>query len=295
MRRTCVNTVVALALLAAPASGQGFSTAPLSAPSAMPADSLTPTPVQFLTWLRTQDPATFTGREQLIREHLYALIAQSVRQRFAATKATEPPKGDSTLAQLFTWADKFGVLGASDVAKAIGVSSGPAVTPPVTDGFQLTFSPTPAAFSLSTEYGKWMVRFPYFFMVGAITRQRLANSIENDVATLSTLTAANSEPRGGASQGTILILSAQTPDLPSYVAFWLQQLQVAPTDTVSNPVPQATRSYRRFDQGSGLWKEVVALKIPSGSLIVVYIGLDGTYQVNRPHFLDLLKSLQVRQ
>lgn len=132
-------------------------------------------------------------------------------------------------------------------------------------------------------------------MVGAITRQRLANGVENDVAMVSTLTAANSEPRGGASQGTILILSAQTPDLPSYVAFWLQHLRMAPTDTVSNPVPQATRSYRRFDQASGLWTEVVALKVPSGSLLVVYSGSDGTYQVNRPHFLDLLKSLRVRQ
>jgi len=114
--------------------------------------------------------------------------------------------------------------------------------------------------------------------------QRLANGIENDVATLSTLTAANNEPQGGASKATILILSAQTPDLPAYVAFWLEQLQVAPTDTVSNLVPQATRTYRRFDTASGLWKEVVALKIPSGSMIVAYIGLDGTYQVNRPHF-----------
>jgi hypothetical protein len=296
MPRQCnYMAVAAFVLFAAPASGQGFSTAPLSAPSAMPADSLAPTPLQFLDWLRRQDPATFTSRAQLIREHLYALIAQSVKQRFAATQATEPLKGDSTLAQLFARADQFGVPGASEVANAIGASSTPAATPPVTDGFQLTFSPSLASFALATENGKWMVSFPYFFMVGSTTRQRMANGTENDVATLSTLTGANSEPRGGASQGTILILSAQTPDLPSYVAFWLQQLQVAQTDTVANPVPQATRSYRRFDRASGLWKEVVSLKIPSGSLIVAYIGLDGTYQVNRPHFLDLLKSLRVRR
>jgi len=284
--------LVALALLATPADGQGFSTLPLSAPSAMPRDSLPATPLGFVDWLRTRNPATFTGREQLIREHLYALIAQAVKQRFASTQTTEPATGDSALVQLFEWADRFGVHGASDVAKAIGTKPVPPVTPQLTDGFQLTYS-TPA-FSLATDNGKWMVRFPYFFMVGDITRQRLANGIENDVATLSTLTAANSEPRGGASQATILILSAQTPDLPSYVAFWLQQLQVAPTDTVSNPVPQATRAYRRFDTASGLWKEVVALQIPSGSMIVAYIGLDGTYQVNRPHFLDVLRSLRVR-
>jgi hypothetical protein len=238
------------------------------------------------------NPAAFTGREQVIREHLYALVAQAVKQRFASIQATEPPTGDSALAQFFEWADRFGVHGASNVAQAIGTEPAPAVTPQLTDGFHLTYA-TPS-FSLATDNGKWMVRFPYYFMVGDITRQRLANGIENDVATLSTLTAANSEPRGGASQATILILSAQTPDLPSYVAFWLQQLQVAPTDTVPNPVPQATRTYRRFDTESGLWKEVVALKIPSGSMIVAYIGLDGTYQVNRPHFLDVLRSLRVR-
>ena len=94
MGRRCTSAAVAaFALLSAPARGQGFSTAPLSAPAAMPANSLAPTAVQFLGWLRTQDPATVTGREQLIREHLYALIAQSVRQRFAAPKQLSCRKG----------------------------------------------------------------------------------------------------------------------------------------------------------------------------------------------------------
>jgi len=87
--------LAAVALLATPADGQGFSTSPMSAPPAMPRDSLPATPLGFLDWLRTRNPATFTGREQLIREHLYALIAQLVKQRFASTQTTEPAKGDS--------------------------------------------------------------------------------------------------------------------------------------------------------------------------------------------------------
>lgn len=293
--RHLLAVVAAFAPVAVPgtANGQAFSTAPLSAPAAMPADSLPVTSPAFLDWLRTQDPSSLTGREQQVREHLYALIGSAVKQRFASTQATDVPKGDSTLAQLFSWADRFGVPGASDVAVAIGAGPTSATTSHTAAGFELSYSGS--HFVLAAEHGKWMVRFPYYFMIGTITRQALANGIENDVASLSTLTAPNDSRRGGASQATILILSAQTADLASHVAFWLQQLQVSATDTMANPIAQATRSYRRFDARSGMWKEVVALKIPSGSMIVAYIGLDGTYQANRPHFLDLLSSLRVRQ
>jgi hypothetical protein len=259
----------------------------------MPNDSLPGTPHAFLGWLRGQDRRTLAGREQQLREHIYALISEVVKQRFGLTRVTDLPQSDTVLAQLFSSADSFGVPGAGDVAQAIGVFPTQTRTADPGAGFHLTFSAP--MFSLATDSGKWMVRFPYFFMIGTVTRQPLANGMENDVATLSTLTAANSAPLTGASQATILLLSAQTADLPSYVAFWLQQLQMAPTDTVSNPVPQATRSYRRFDPAARLWKELVALRIPSGSMLVAYIGLDGTYQANRAHFLDLLTSLRVSQ
>jgi hypothetical protein len=289
------GVLAACAVLLAPgvALGQGFSTAPLSTPAAMPSDSLPVTARAFLDWLRAQDTATFNTRAQEIREHLYALVGGIVRQRFASAHSTDVPQGDTTLAALFTWADRFGVPGAGEVARAISATAPAAVTPNPEDGFHLSFSAS--AFSLATEHGKWMVRFPYFFMIGAITRQHLANGIDNDVATLSTLTAANSAAVGGASQATILLLSGQTADLPSYVGFWLKQLQISPTDTIATPIPQAMRSYRHFDAASHLWTELVALQIPSGSLVVVYVGLDGTYQTNRPHFLDLLTSLRVHQ
>lgn len=283
------------AVLAVPcvAASQSFSSAPLSSPSAMPSDSLPGTPQAFVEWLRAQDSSALNSQAQQIREHLYALIGEIARRRYASAHTIDLPVGDSALAQLFTWADRFGVPGAGTVALAINPQAPKSVTPDPGDGFQLSFSA--AAFSLATSNGKWMVRFPYFFMIGRTTRQHLANGIDNDVVTLSTLTAANSASVGGASQATILLLSGQTADLPSYAAFWLQQLQLGPADTTANPVPQATRSYRHFDPASHLWTELVALKIPSGSLIAVYIGLDGTYQTNRPHFLDLLSSLRVRQ
>lgn len=289
------GVAVLCAMLSAPrlAACQNFSSAPLSSPSAMPSDSLPGTPQAFLGWLRAQDSSALNSQAQEIREHLYALIGEIARRRYASAHTVDLPVGDSTLAQLFTWADKFGVPGAGTVALAINPKAEKPVTQDPGDGFHLSFSTS--AFSLATDNGKWMVRFPYFFMIGPTTRQHLANGIDNDVVTLSTLTAANSAAVGGASQATILLLSGQTADLPSYAAFWLHQLQLSPGDTTTNPVPQATRSYRHFDPASHLWTELIALKIPSGSLVVVYIGLDGTYQTNRPHFLDLLSSLRVRQ
>jgi hypothetical protein len=290
-----ILSVWAFTALIAPSvtRAQSFSPAPLSVPIAFPRDSLPVTAPAFMDWLTTHGPPGLPGDAQQIREHVYALIAQIIKQRFASTHSLDLPTGDTTLTKLFLWGDRLGVPGAAEVARAIGGDSVAPVTPSPSRDLQLTLAGS--MFSLVAVKGKWMVHFPYFFMVGTLARQKLNNGIENDIAMLSTLTAANSEPLGGASQATIIVVSAQTADLPSYVAFWLQQLQIAPSDTASNPVPRATRSYRIFDPVSRLWKEIVAFTIPSGSLIVAYIGLDGTYQANRPHFLDLLASLRVRE
>jgi hypothetical protein len=286
----CVAVLLLVAAATRPAAGQGFDTLPLTIPVAFPNDSLPHTISEFLVILKHWTPST-QAHDQLLREHLYALIAQVAKERFIRTHATDLPTRDDTLGELFAWAHRLGVPGAIAVARAL--------TPDITDSTPL---PTPtfdlvfaaSSFSLVAQQGRWMAHFPYYFMIGMATRQHLNNGLDDDVATLSTLTAANALGVGGASQATILLASAQTKDAPTFTAFWLVQLGITLADTAPKLVPQAIRAFRAFDAAANLWKELVVLQIPSGSLIVAYVGLDGTYQANRPHFLDLLGSLRVR-
>ena len=289
--------VVAAAIIFAgsfpmPAAAQDFSPTPLSAPTGFPRDSLPQTASGFIPWLELRSSALTPAQAQLVREHLYALISETVKQRFTLTHSGNLPSGDSALAQLFTWAHRLGVPGAGAVATAVLPGSMNAAVPVPTDGFDLAFSAP--AFSLAAREGRWLVRFPYYFMVGTLTHQHLNNGLDNDVAVLSTLTASNAAPIGGASQATILLASAQTTDLPSYAAFWLGLAGLALQDSMASPVPQAIRAFRKFDAATSIWKELVVFQIPSGSLVVVYSGLDGTYQANRPHYLDVVASLRVR-
>lgn len=261
-------------------------------PIALPEDQLPATTSDFLTWVEQRASTITADQAQAIREHLYALIAADVKSRYARTKSQGIPVGDTTLARLYDWAHRLGTPGAAQVANAILPDPSRPPSPVQTDGFDLTF--TPPVFSLAARAGRWMVQFPFYFMPGLLTHQHLKNELENDIAMISTLTARNTSAVGGASQATILIASAPSDDLPAYTAFWLAQFGLTPHDTMPIPVPQATRAYRSFDAATHMWRELVAFQVPSGSLVVALAGLDGTYQANRPHFIDLLSSLRVR-
>ena len=42
-----------------------------------------------------------------------------------------------------------------------------------------------------------------------------------------------------------------------------------------------------------LYTELVHVPTSRGDLAIVYAGLDGTYQANRPHFVDFLRALKL--
>jgi hypothetical protein len=278
-------------LLGIPSSAgcQDYGSQPLLAPVAYPADGLPVDAKEFMEWL---DEAIALPDTFALREHVYAHIAERVKRRYAEAGSVTPDPGDNLLANLFLWSHRFGVPGSGQVASlfdGVPTKSDPGM---VADGFSLTFDPP--SFSLVSNNAGWMVRFPYYFMPGVPVRQRTNNGLVTDIALVSTLTAANDEAVGGASQATILMLSAQTTDVPAFAAFWLASVGLQPQDTTSNPVPNAVKTYRGLVEGSSIWVELVVFEIPSGALLLVYSGLDGTFQTNYPHFVDLLNTLRVR-
>lgn len=287
-----VLTAVAFAtVIAPPVDSQTFDTRPLRSPAAFPANGLPTEASAFMAWLGAQGHTLPEEGVVVAREHLFAIISADVKERARLGTPVLPPTRDSTVALLFQWGHRLGLPGTRLVAQRLGVSPSPADPPALqTTGFTIEFD---SLYTLVAEADGWLVRFPHYFMIGTAARQPLGNGQETSVAVLSTLFAQDSTVRPGASQATILLVSARgsTAEL---AAFWLAQLGLSPSDTVVSPSTSAVRAYRGRDASSKMTKELVVFAPSGRAVLAAYVGLDGTFETNYPHFVDLLRTLRIR-
>lgn len=272
------------------AQAQEFDAAPLSTPATLPADGLPPTASGFTRWLETNARTVPVDRQAAVREHLYALISADVKARHAAGYPTFPPERDSALADLFFWGDRLGVFGAYRVARALDPLR-PRVPPAnlVPPIFEISLDT--GYFTVRSVEQGWSVRFPFYYMLSAATRQRMGQEYEGDVLVLSTLFAPNAPPIGGASQSTILVTAIKTADPDGVIGYWLKTLGVEPRPVADSLAPGGA-TYRGFDSAMLMRKEAVVIRLRQGVMIVSYLGLEGTFQANHPHFLDFLANLR---
>ena len=273
------------------ADAQAYELRPLRAPTAFAVTSMPTEPGPFMSWLGTRANTLSEDGVSAAREQLFAIIAAAVKQRVRSGSPALAPSPDSLVAQLYEWGHRLGLPGARLVALRLGYSPRPSDPAPLeTPGISIRFD---SMYTVVGEADGWMVRFPHYFMIGTASRQLLGNGAETGILVLSTLFAKDATARPGASQATIMLLSAGVP-APEMTAFWLQQLGMTPGDTVANTAHAAVRTYRARDSKTRMTKEMVVFAPAGRTILAVYAGNDGTYETNRPHFLDLLNSLRIR-
>jgi hypothetical protein len=115
----------------------------------------------------------------------------------------------------------------------------------------------------------------------------MPNGVSTEIATLSTLFAPD---RGapGSSQATILIAAAPVADSAEHVGEWVKQLSV----NRSRGGSSARRGeWYAASASDGMQREAVVLRLQTRVVLVAYLGLPGTFEANRPHFIDLLRTL----
>ncbi|MEO8295369.1 MAG: hypothetical protein ABI613_07635 [Gemmatimonadota bacterium] len=275
---------------AEPAGAQEYDPAPLRTPATLPADGLPASQGEFIQWLETNAASVPRERQAAVREHVYALISANVKARVAAGFPAFPGERDSALADLFSWGDRLGVFGAYRVARALDATR-PHLPPAnlVPRPFEITLDS--GYFTFESSRPRWAIRFPYYFMLGAATHQRMGTDFEGDVIVLSTLFAPNDPAIGSASQATILLIATDSAAADRGENFWLNNLALDKTPTGDDLLP-GTRDYRGFDTALSMNKEMVSIPIPGGVMLIAYLGLTGTFEANRPHFLNLLESLR---
>ena len=273
--------------VASPATS--YSTGPYADPVFDAARVAEETPV-FDAWLRENLAAVPPERRSEPRDHLFALIDSRAKQLRAATGRALPAGPDLILAALFAWAEPLGVYGGSLVHAAVRPPPRVAPTPQL---------PVPAPFALhldgellvlSAESGGWSARFPYHFMPWRLDQVTPAGGARTLLAAVSTGTARHAK-RPGHSQSTLMLAVAPGADHAAFVEHWSG---VART---GDPLPEgadlaSVRNRVFYDPKSDVHTELLHWRTPAASVALLYAGVDGPYQYNRPHFLDFLRGLR---
>jgi hypothetical protein len=246
--------------------------------------------VQVNNWLNANFTGLSQGQRQAVREHVHALIDSRLKEQYAASKSLIPTP-DPVLALMYSWAARLGVYGAADVFAVVRGTSplqsagGP--SPPA--GIAVTLKGE--VLELSSA-GSWSVAVPVNFFIFDLRSAEEPSGMTLQAAAIAMGTAPDAAPPGY-SQATIAIFYAEDLDLQAFTARWTERFGIPETVQAEELQGSTYRSRRAFDQASRLHKEVVFVPSSKGSLAVLYAGLDGTYQWNRPHFVDFLNNLRV--
>ena len=265
----------------APVEAPVGGASPLGTTTPVPNDGLPHDRVGFFQWLARNGSRLSEAESQRVRERIYVYVSEMAKSRGGQL----PPAGDSTAVRLFRSAVSAGVAGADLVLQTLEGrprSDASSLVPP---GLRLSFKPP--SFTLGSDDGAWAVCFPYYFMPSPVGRQTMPNGVTTELATLSTLFAPD---RGapGSSQATILIAAAPVADSAAHVAQWIEQLGVNRSRGGGSARPGEWYAASATD---GMQREAVILRLPTRVVLVAYLGLPGTFEANRPHFLDLLRTL----
>lgn len=279
IRRTRMG-LVALGLAAAhPVSAQPYSPEVLQRAPALPQDSLEFFISQLEPWLEDQREGISPEAAVALREPLYRVI-QTLVQEESLDEAS-----NHRVAMLFDWASSLGVFGAGLVAADLAPDEPSYRSRAVLPEPPFTLTYERPLFTLTSE-NAWRIRFPFYFMPWAMGLSPEMG--EGEFVALSTLHGP-SEPQ--ASQATILIVGVQGEDPSDLLELWRPRLGIPESancdadDWPIEGVGHACHSMERINVETGV------VRSQWGSLLLVFSGLEGTFEANRSHFLALLAGL----
>ena len=219
------------------------------------------------------------------REHLYYLIDSRVKQHYMSEKRVLPEKHDLILEVLFSWAEPLGVFGGSQIFNAVKAESSPPRTPGMKLPEGLSVSLAKDLLTVHSTSG-WSVSFPYYFMIWNVSDFTAKGGPRTQLVALST-GAAKDKSRSGKSQATLMFMFSSETYEP-FEHYWREQLGIGAEIRAHELGVKNLSSRHIVDAQTKLHKEFTSWSNSTGSFAVAYLGIEGTYEWNRPHFLDFL-------
>lgn len=269
-----------------------YTTATLAQPVFDPAQVAVGT-ARLNNWLNENysklTPDQMTGP----REHLYYLIDSHIKHQFALTGKTFPSEKDLILETLFSWSDRLGVFGGSQIYKAL----------PANAGHAFPTQPMPANFLLErdgeylrvrSQRAGWTAAVPYYFMIWQLKEFTATSGLGTQLLLVSTGAAKHTKAPGH-SQATLMLISSPSEEQVKFQAYWMEQFGINEKDKITPLGFNELSSRAAHDPQADLYKELVFFESGGQAFAVFYSGLGGTYEWNRPHFMDFLRALEVPQ
>jgi hypothetical protein len=245
--------------------------------------------------LESGDPIPLGQREEL-RRRVYVLIDGLVKERFAAGRIVFSRPDLSRVIRYYQWADTLKVPGAGQVVEyfrrifAIPADEEAETSFNLPDPYRMELRfPN---FQVRSEAAPWLLQYPYYLMTEDIRRVVPAEGWESDLIVVSTLFAPHRKDKGH-SQSRILFAYSEAVEHARFQEHWLRQLGIENGKTVKNEVFPDAPAYSRLDKKKRQRAEVCFLHTDNGSAAIALVGIDGSYQKNRPHYLDFLRSLEL--
>ncbi len=283
-----LSTVLLCSVALGSANAQSpYDSAPFAVQAIDPAHAVVE-PLVINNWLRENVTRISEGQVQGAREHLHALIDAHVKQSFAKANAFLPPQPGGLLPVLYSWAGRLGVYGGDLIYEAVKgdypVKPPPGPVLPV--GYELSLKGQ--SLVLESTAGSWRVEMPFHFFIFAIRDGVAVGGQRTEMTVISTGSAPDAAPPGF-SQATIALVFVHGATTSDVEREWAKRMQI-PLETEQVAVGATQfRSRVAFDSATRLHKELVMVPSEKGAFAIFYSGLDGTYQANRPHFVDILR------
>lgn len=266
----------------------GYSTKPLRAPLFDEAQLAIET-TGINNWLIANIKSLSYDQMKGPREHVYYLIDSRVKQHYAKEKQVLPTTHDPILETLFSWAEPLSVFGGSEAFNAVKDPASPAREPTMMlpEGISLGLSKD--MFKLHSASG-WTLSFPYYFMIGSIADFTPKDGPRTQLVVVST-GAARDQSDAGKSQATLMFMfSPEKTDI--FERYWREHLGIG-----AEVMPKALGVANLFsrsvvDAPMLIHKELTCWSDSTGSFAVAYLGIEGTYEWNRQHFIDFVRSIR---
>lgn len=272
------------------ATGHSYSAKPLTDPERDAAKNAVEF-AQFNNWLNTNYESAPPDRRQALKEHLYSIIDSDVKQLHERSGKTYPSEADLILSGCFVWATRMGAFGADLIVKQLDPDKAKLLQSPASPPDSFNLSVDGEYFVLASSLGPWRATFPFYFMVGDLRDFETANQLRTQMAIISTGFGRHAGG-DGSSQATIMLVFSPTGTASGFNTFWLEKFGLSMADRLAEPV-QGMQAYKRYDPKTKLHTELVFPSTQTGAMAVGYMGLDGTFQWNQPHFEDFLAMLRL--
>lgn len=244
----------------------------------------------FNNWLNTNYSKLDAKSMKGPREHLYYLLSSYVSAIYKRDGVILPKNPDLIIEILLSWSEKLGVYGSHLFYNKIKNPKSEAKPPFTRVPEKFTISAVNDMFVVKTKNNSWEIRFPYYFMIDIVTEFTANNGMPTQIFSIAT-GAAKDNTKTGRSQSTLMFVHTPINDIETFKKFWLNQFGIE--GAVNDDVSSDPKKYYIYEKQEKLHKELKFIHSQEGVFLVAYMGMDGAYQTNRPHFLDFISQINI--